>query len=121
MGRWVVLAVLLAAASCVTVSKTVLQDRSAAPVPTGDVLLLLPGDAVPEGCERVAILHASGDEDLTDETDIYNKFREEAGKLGANAVEVRTMEDPGTGERVASALLGTESDRDSEAIALFCP
>ncbi len=115
------LVILVVATGCVTVNKTVLQDRANAPVPTTQVQLLLPGDEVPEGCERVAILHASGDEDFTDETDIYNKFREEAGKLGANTVEIRTMEDPGTGERVASALLGTTSDRDSEAIALFCP
>ena len=121
MRRTMVWALLVAASGCVTVNKTILQDRSSAPVPTSEVEIFLPGDAVPEGCERVAILHASGDEDLTDETDIYNKFREEAGKLGANAVEVRSMEDPGTGERVASALLGTESDRDSEAIALYCP
>lgn len=72
----------LALAGCVSVSKSILIDRSSQPVP---------------------------------------RLREESGKLGANAVYIRTMEDPGTGERVASALLGTESDRDSDAIALWCP
>ena len=48
-------------------------------------------------------------------------FVKEAGELGANAVEVRTMEDAGTGERVVAALFGTEADRDSDALALFCP
>lgn len=116
LAFWVVLL-----AGCVSVNKTVLMDRSATPVAETDVEVFLAGDEVPASCERVAILHASGDEDFTDESDIINKLREEAGKLGANALHLRTMEDPGTGERVASALLGTSSDRDSEALALWCP
>lgn len=109
------------ASGCVSVSKSVLQDRSASPVPQAQVSVFLADDEIPEDCERVAILHASGDDSFTDEGDVYNKLREEAGKLGANAVHVQTMEDPGTGERFASALFGTSSDRDSDAVALFCP
>jgi len=56
-------------------------------------------DTIPDACERVALLHASGDEDLTDEGQMIDKLREEAGKLGANALHLRTMEDPGTGAR----------------------
>jgi hypothetical protein len=52
---------------------------------------------------------------------MIDKLRSEAGKLGANAIYLRTVEDPGTGERVASAIFGTEADRDSEALALWCP
>lgn len=111
-------AVLLAA--CVHVNKSVLVDRSAYPVPQADVYVYLANDKIPESCERVAILHASGDEDFTDEADIIDKLREETGKLGGNAVHILGIEDPGTGERVASALLGTTSDRDSDAVALWC-
>jgi hypothetical protein len=111
----------LLAAGCVTVSKSVLMDRSAYPVPRDQVMVLLETDSVPATCERVALLHGSGPEGLTDEGDMWNKLRQEAGKLGANAVHIRSMEDPGTGERVVSAVFGTESDRDSDAIALWCP
>lgn len=115
------LALTALAAGCVTVSKTVLMDRSSEPVPQQDVQILLAGDSVPSTCERVALLHGSGPESWTDEGDMWNKLREEGGKLGANAVYLRSMEDPGGAERIASALFGTESDRDADAIALWCP
>ena len=83
--------------------------------------LMLRGDSIPPTCERVALLHASGDEDFTDEGDIWNKLRSEAGKLGANVVALQRIEDPGTGERIASAIFGTSSDRDADAVALWCP
>jgi hypothetical protein len=108
-------------AGCVTVSKSVLMDRSHSPVARDDVYVFIAGDAIPESCQRVALLHASGDEDLTEEGDMIDKLREEAGKLGANALHLRTMEDPGTGERVVAAVFGTSADRDSNAIALWCP
>lgn len=111
----------LVAAGCVTVSKSVLIDRSNQPLPKEEVMILLATDSVPDTCERVALLHASGDEDFTDEGDIWEKLREEAGKLGANAVQLQSMEDPGAGERFAGALFGTEVDRDSDALALWCP
>ncbi len=106
---------------CVHVSKSVLMDRSAFPVPVEQVNVFLPGDEVPDTCERVAILHASGSQDFSNESDMLNRLREETGDLGGNAVQIRSMEDADTGERVVSALFGTGSDRDSEAIALHCP
>ena len=111
-------------AACVTVSKSVLSEAYMAdPLPAGEVQLLLASldDSIPSTCERVAILHASGDQDMTDEGQVFNKLREEAGKLGANTVFVQNMEDAGTGERVVSAIFGTEADRDADAVALFCP
>ena len=120
--RWAVLpglTVLLA--TCVSVSKSVLMDRSAFPVPKEEVYVFVDADEIPESCERVAILHASGDQDLTDEGEMLDKLREEAGKLGANAVQLQSMEEAGTGERIADALFETGADRDADAIALWCP
>jgi hypothetical protein len=107
-------------AGCITVGKTVLMDRSMYPIPRDDVYVYLANDTLPDGCERVALLHASGDVDWTDETDMIDKMREEAGKLGANAIHLLSMEDPGTGERVVAAVFETQADRDSDAIALWC-
>ena len=114
-----VLALLLA--GCVTVSKSVLMDRSDRPVPRQQVQILLATGSVPASCQRVALLHGSGPEGWTDEGDMWEKLREETGKPGANAVLLRSMDDPGAGERFASAIFGTESDRDADAIALSCP
>ena len=52
---------------------------------------------------------------------MIDKLRSEAGKLGANALHLQAMEDAGTGERVVSALFGTEADRDADVLALWCP
>jgi hypothetical protein len=113
----------LLASACVTVSKSVLTEQyMSTPVPREGVAVLMAsvGDSLPRDCVRVAVLHASGDQDYTDEGDVLNKLRDEAGKLGANTVFLQNMEDAGTGERVVGALFGTNSDRDADALALHC-
>ena len=119
MPRLLFLLVLLT--GCVHVSKTVLMDRSSSPVPKESVYVYLANDTIPNECERVAILHASGEQDWTDEGDLIDELRSEAGKLGANALHILTMEDAGTGEQIVAAPLDTEADRDAEALALWCP
>ena len=115
------LILVLAASACISVNKSILMDRSAYPVEKADVRVFLPDDEVPESCERVALLSASGDEDWTDESQMIDKLREETGKLGGNAVLIRSMEDPGTGERIVAAIFDSSADRDAEAVALWCP
>ena len=115
------MALLALCAGCVTVTSTVLRDRTASPVPEREVYIYLADDEIPEDCERVAILHGSGSQDSTNETDMLNELREEAGSLGANAVHMQSMEDSGTGERVVAALFGGVTDRDADALALYCP
>ena len=115
------LAAALLLGACVTVSKSVLMDRSAFPVPQNEVYVFLPSDSIAPSCERVALLNASGEETLTNESQMIDKMREEAGKLGANAILLQSIEDPGGAERFASAIFGTEADRDGAAIALWCP
>ena len=106
---------LLLLAGCVTASVTSLMDRSAYPVPELNVRIFLPGDDVPETCERVALIEAKGGL-MSNEGKVYKKFREEAGKRGANAVIVQAVEDAGV---VTQVFLGTE--HTGEAIAVWCP
>jgi len=111
----------LALAACVSVNKSIL-----APNPTGrsfsteQVYVYLQGDSVPEHT-RLAILNARGDSDATDEGDMIDELREEAGKLGANAIILGELEEPGTGARIAGALLGTSTNRETQAIAIYVP
>lgn len=108
---------------CVSVSSSVLtRDFESRPVPPDQVYVFLASaqDELPESCVRVAVLHGSGASDWTDRSDMLDGLREEAGELGANAIYVQTMEDPGTGERVVGAIFGTGTDRDSDALALHC-
>ena len=118
--RWP-LGILLLLAACVTVSKSVLnRSMMATPVPKEDVQVYLPGDSVPEHT-RIAILNAKGDVDMTNEGQMIDKLRSEAGKLGANAIILGELDEPGTGAKVAKAFLGTSADRRTQAIAIFVP
>jgi hypothetical protein len=108
-------------ASCVSVNKSVL-----APNPTGrrfameEVYVYLERDSVPAHT-RLAILNAHGDTDVTDEGDMIDEMREEAGKLGANAIILGEIEEPGTGARIAGAILDVSTERESQAIAIYVP
>tara|TARA_R100000808_G_C2127973_1_gene137807 strand:- start:186 stop:557 length:372 start_codon:yes stop_codon:yes gene_type:complete len=102
-------------AGCVTASVTSLMDRSAYPVPELDVRIFLPEDDVLETCERVALIEAKGGL-MSNEGKVYKKFRQEAGKRGANAVVIQAVEDSGV---VTQIFLGTE--HEGNAIAVWCP
>ena len=115
------LAVALALAGCVNVSKSVLMDRSAQPVPTDGVEVLLTADEVPDTCTRVALMYASASEFGSDQGKMVDRLREEAGKLGANALLLLRVENPGDGEYVASAITGGIPSHDADALALWCP
>jgi hypothetical protein len=114
-------AIVAVAAGCVSVNKSVLsQSRAAYPVARDSVHVYLPGDSVPAH-ERIAILTAKGDEATTNEAQMLDKMRQEAGKLGANAIILGDMTDPGNTTRVLGAVFGTPSNRKGQAIAIYVP
>ncbi|MEQ1854948.1 MAG: hypothetical protein ABL963_00675, partial [Longimicrobiales bacterium] len=53
--------------------------------------------------------------------DMIDKLREEAGKLGANAIILGDIEEPGTGTRIAAAILDFETERETQALAIYVP
>ena len=106
---------------CVTVNTSLLTDAyKANPVPGIDVHVFFADDSVPDH-ERVAILYAEGSDDFTDQAEMIDELRKEAGKLGANAIILKNLKEPGTGERVASVVFGISSERRGEAIAIYAP
>ena len=109
----------LALAGCIHVNKSVVVDRSDRPVPEDEVQVFFDRDEMPESCQRVAFLHAAASEDFTNERKLVAKFKEEAGKLGANAVKVQ--EAYGSSSRASSSLFDSGSDREFDAEAFWCP
>ena len=91
---------------CVSVNKSVLdatfQDR---PVPTSQVRVFFADDEIPDHV-RVAILNATGDSGMTNQGQMIDKMREEAGKLGANAIILDDLREPTAGERAVNAFFG---------------
>jgi hypothetical protein len=72
---------------------------------------------------RVAILNASGSQGFTDQGKMIDRLREEAAKLGANAIVLIGIKEPGAGEKFVNALVGGFADgqRRGEAIAIRIP
>ena len=67
--------------------------------------------------ERVALLKAKGDWGL-----MINKLREEAGKLGANAIILGAIKKPGFGEYFVAGIGGCcGADNEYQAIAIYAP
>jgi hypothetical protein len=118
---WMILPIMILLAGCVSVNKSVL-DRSFAqrPVAPENVRVFFADDPLPDHI-RVAILRASGDSGFTNEGQMIDALRKEAGKLGANAIVLDELREPGTGERVMNALLGGwgTGQRRGGAIAIY--
>lgn len=106
--------------ACISVSKSVLtHDYRMDPIERDDVYVFFAYDEICEH-DRIAILAAEGDEDLTSEGQMIDKLREEAGRLGANAIVLNYVEEPGGGERVVAAATGDSAERRSQAVAIRC-
>src|SRR4051812_13024072 len=111
----------LALGACVTANATMLGPRqNRAPVPEDEVRVFLPEDEVPASCERLAIINTSGDADVPNESQMIRAAKRRAGKLGANAIQIRRTREPGPGTRIASAVLGFPADRKGEMLAFTC-
>ena len=121
LRRFPAVLAVLAAAACVSVNKSIL-----APNPTGrtfseeQVYVYFEDDQIPEHT-RLAILNAEGDVEITDESDMIDELRKEAGKLGANAIILGELREPGTGARIAGAVLDVQTYRETQAIAIYVP
>lgn len=121
MNRAAVLLCSLAVLGCVSVNKSVLTDAyKLSPVPKEDVHVFFANDSIPEHT-RVAILYAEGSETFTTKGEMVDKLRKEAGKLGANAIILSEVKDPGTGEKIVAGIFGTSAERKGQAIAVYCP
>lgn len=110
-----------ALAGCVSASATMLNPGATQPpVPEAEVRVFLASDSIPAACQRYALIHAQGSANMTDETKMIEAARRRAGKIGANAVQLQTMRDPGTGRQIANALFGIGANRKGEMIAYRC-
>jgi len=67
---------------------------------------------------RVAIIEATGSGEWTDQTKMIEAIRKRAGELGANAVLLPQINEPGAGAKVAAAIFGTGTQRKGSAVAI---
>jgi hypothetical protein len=115
------LSLALGIAGCVSAQATMLTPNRYAPVPSREVQVYLGVEEVPAECERIALIHAAGNANWTNEQQMISAARKKAGKAGANAVLIRTLRDPGLGTLVAAELFDLPADRKGELIGYRCP
>ncbi len=114
--------VLLAAftAACVSTNAAVMNERLVRPAISADSVVIYRGeDQVPRKYDEIAILNSKASAEWTDEAKMFKSMRQKAANLGANGIVLHDMKDPGTGAKVAHALLGTSANRKGQAIAIY--
>jgi hypothetical protein len=105
---------------CVHTNATVLnKSLTRPPIAKDAVVIYSSAEKVPGKYDEVALLNSRGDAGTTDERKMYESMRSEAAKLGANGVILQETKDPGTGSKVAHALIGTSSNRQGKAMAIY--
>lgn len=107
--------------ACVTTNAsrlgTATQNRPA--VFAKDVALYRIASQVPGRYEEVALLNSSGDSGFTNEAKMFESMKEKAGEMGANAVVLDALTEPGSGAKVAAAIFGVSAQRKGKALAIW--
>jgi hypothetical protein len=114
------------ALSCVSTGTTVLNPAARRPPVTPEkVVIYMSADKVQGKYEELAILSSQGAYTVAHDEVFYESFRKEAAKVGANGVILSAIEDPTTGQKVGSAILGafliptTMANRKTQATAIY--
>lgn len=112
---------LATSSACVTTRHTLLNPSAERYPPVApEAVLILTDEAELDTLEytRVAIIEATGSGEFTDQTDMLEAIRKRAAQLGANAVLLPQINEPGAGAKVAAAVLGTGTQRKGNAVAI---
>jgi len=76
-------------------------------------------DQVPGEYREVALLHVTGSETWSTESEIDRKIREEAGRAGANAVILQPVPELSNRERLYARTKNFDMGREGRAIAIY--
>ncbi len=123
MGKHLIIVFIIISAliSCVSVDRTLLNPSPSGEIFTAEeVQVYFESDEIPEHT-RIAILAGKGSDTWTNRSKLITKLREEAGKMGANAIIPGEVKDASAGAKIANSLFWTGADRKAEAIAIFVP
>ena len=86
-----------------------------APVDPYDVIVYVQETDVPYEFEPIALVHARGNDDWTDESDMIEAMREETAELGAHGIIIEWIDEPSGWEHAIEHLADVEiADRPGE-------
>jgi hypothetical protein len=70
---------------------------------------------------EVALLNSTGSSGWTSESGMMKSMREKAAEVGATAIIMGTIDEPGAGAKVVGAIFGTGTERKGKSVAIFVP
>jgi hypothetical protein len=88
-------------------------------IPADQVVVYRTADQVPGKYEEIALLNSTGSSGWTTEAGMFDSMKKKAGSLGANAIILDAVSEPGAGAKIAAAFLGLSAERKGKAIAIF--
>ncbi len=104
---------------CIQTQATKLNAADRTPVEAEAVQVFRTAEALTCAYEEVAIIHAQGDVNLTNEAQMIRKAQKEAAELGANGIILGGFKEPNAVISVASAILNFTPDRRGEMVAIY--
>ena len=121
MRKVILLASVTLGLGCVATQATLLNPSPVkrAAVPADQVRIYRTPAQVVGRYEEVALLHAQGETEWTNEKTMIASMRRKAGQVGANGLILDSIREPGAVERIAGAVLKTGSTRRGQAVAIF--
>jgi hypothetical protein len=121
LNALVILAIAAATSGCVSTRHTLVNPSAEPYAPVhADSVLILTDEAELDTLRysRIAIIEATGSGEWTNQTDMLNAMRKKAGAIGANAILLPQINEPGAGAKVAAAIFGTGTQRKGNVVAL---
>ncbi len=111
----------IAISACVSTNATVLGTATSAraKIDPATVRVFRTADQVKAKYEEVALLNASGESGMTNESKMVTSMRNKAASLGANGIILDAISEPSAGAKIAGAFFGTGSQRKGKAIAIY--
>ena len=112
------LAALLLLVGCIQTQATLLDGTTYPPVHEDEVVIYLNEDNIAADWKPIAIIHAQGEAQWTNENQMLRKARKRAGELGANGLLIEDIDEPSAVAQVAGEVLGTGTTRRGRLIAV---
>lgn len=104
---------------CVQTQATMLDPTDRPAVPEDLVRVYRTSESIQCEYVEVAIIHAQGGANYTNENQMITAAKKRAGKIGANGVVLGTVNEPGAGAMVAGAIFGVSPTRRGEMLAVY--
>jgi hypothetical protein len=123
MTRAGILLVMLAAmlTACVTTKHTLINPSAEQyPEVPPEAVRIIMSETELDTLEfvRIAIIEATGSGEFSDQTAMVEAMRKRAARLGANAILLPQIMEPGAGAKVAAAIFGTGTERKGSVVAI---